>query len=52
VYEVVELGLTKRVAGLPLVLCTNPSDQVKAQGAVPVNAAWSIAESVPLQSVA
>ena len=45
VYVVVEAGLTARVAGLaPIPDCVTPSDHVTVHGAVPVRAAWIVAD--------
>jgi hypothetical protein len=45
VYVVVEAGLTVRVAGLlSISVWVNPSDQVTAQGRVPVSAAEIVVE--------
>lgn len=46
-----DAGLTERVAGLAVTpVCENPSDQVTAQGAAPVRAAWTVADA-PAQTV-
>ncbi len=40
---VVDPGVTLRIAGLAVAFCVNPSDQVRAQGAVPPKATWTVA---------
>ncbi len=47
----VTAGLTVWVAGLAATVWVNPSDQVRINGAIPVSAAWIVAEE-PAQMVA